>query len=77
MKVCRRVWCLLTTIVPVQKVAKTIITEELRPINTIKCDSKLELIVKTQLTEHIEENNILIEEQCDFRRNHSCETTWE
>ena len=66
----------VTTIVPVQKVANTVLAEELRPINTITCDAKLvELIVKKQLTEYIEENNILIEEQSGFRSNHSCETT--
>ena len=38
-------------------------------------DSKLvELIVKKQLTEHIEKNYTLIEEQSGFRTNHSCAT---
>ena len=46
------------------------------PVNTITCDSKLvELIVKKQLTEYIDENNILIEVQSGYRANHSCETT--
>ena len=54
----------VTTIVPVQKVANTVLAEELRPINTIACCSKLvELIVKKQLTEYIEETDILIEKQ--------------
>ena len=50
---------MIATIVPVQKVANAVLAEELRRINTITCDSKLvKLIVKKQLTEHIEENNI-------------------
>ena len=37
----------VTTIVPVEKVANTVLAEELSPINTITCDAKLvELIVK-------------------------------
>ena len=56
-----RKW-IATTIFPVQKVANTEHAEELRPINTITYNSKLvDLIVKKQLTEHIEKNNILIE----------------
>ena len=63
------------TIVPVQKVANTVSAEELRPISTITCDSKLvELNMKKQLTEHVEENNKLIEEQSGFGSNRFCET---
>ena len=66
----------MTTIVPVQKVANIVLAEELRHINTIICDSKIvELIGKKQLTEYVEENKILIEEESGFRNNHSCKRT--
>lgn len=34
----------------------------------------IESTVKKQLMEYIEKNDILIEEQSGFRKNHSCET---
>ena len=34
----------------------------------------LELVVKSQLEEHLDVNSIMISEQSSFRKGHSCET---
>ncbi len=33
----------------------------------------LEIVVKEQLEEFLKENNILVDQQSAFRKNHSCE----
>lgn len=45
--------------------------ENYRPINTLPV---LKKIIKKQLKEHVQSNNILAEEQSGFRAGHSCET---
>jgi hypothetical protein len=45
------------------------------PIHMPVPDFFLEIIVINQLTQYIENENILIKQQSGFRRNHSCETS--
>lgn len=62
-------------VVPLPKVAQSKRPEDRRPINMLPLYEKvLELVVKEQLCEFLENKNILINEQSGFRRNHSCET---
>lgn len=64
-----------STVVPIPKVAGTTKAEEYRPINMLPIYEKvLEIIVKDQLLEYVNERNILISEQSGFRQNHSCES---
>lgn len=64
-----------TTIVVFQKVKESIMAEEYRPINILSVYEKvLELVVKEQLLEFQNVNNILSEEQSGFRKGLSCET---
>ena len=60
---------------PIEKVKNTCKAEEFRPINTLPCDEKImESVIKEQLEQYLEENNIIIPQQSGFRRKHSCET---
>lgn len=62
-------------ITPIQKVAKTKLCSEFRPINELESPEKLmEMIVKEQLMDFVNKNNILIKEQSGFREKHSCES---
>lgn len=62
-------------IIPIAKVRNSIKCEEFRPINMISIQSKiLEKIVKDQLIEYLENNNIISEYQSGFRKGHSCES---
>jgi exonuclease III len=62
-------------VVPIQKVAGTIKAEEFRPINMLHTlEKNLELVVKGQLTEYLNNNVLLIPEQSGYRESHSCET---
>jgi hypothetical protein len=62
-------------VVPIQKVAGTIKSEEFRPINMLHTLEKiLELVVKGQLLEYLNSNSLLIPEQSGYREGHSCET---
>ena len=64
-----------STIIPVPKVANTNRHTEFRPINTVPVYEKLlELVVKQQLQDYCDKNNILVSRQSGFRENHSCET---
>jgi exonuclease III len=66
----------VSTVVPIQKIAKTVECSEFRPINMLPVPEKiLEIIIKNQLSNYIENNRILIKQQSGFRRNHSCETS--
>lgn len=65
----------ISTITPIPKIKNTAKAEEFRPINTTDVDEKIfELIVKNQLVNFIEENQILAKTQSAFRAKHSCET---
>jgi Reverse transcriptase (RNA-dependent DNA polymerase) len=65
-----------STVIPIPKIKNTKKSQEFRPINTIPPDAKIiENIVKKQLTEYVESNNILNKFQSAFRKGHSCETT--
>lgn len=69
-----RIWK-LSTIIPTEKINNTNICSEFRPVNSLPIPEKLlEMVVKEQLLEFIQDNNILISEQSGFRKNHSCET---
>lgn len=64
----------VSSVVPVQKVANTTNCAEFRPVNTLPVYEKvLELVVKEQLTQHINQNDIIVKEQSGFRKEHSCE----
>lgn len=66
----------ISTVTPIQKIKNTARANEFRPINTLPNDAKvIEKIVKEQLTEYIEKNNILSPNQSAYRKNHSCEST--
>ena len=61
---------------PIEKIAKTNKCEEFRPINTLKtCEKIIEKVVKQQLENYFEENNLLFKYQSGFRKKFSCETT--
>lgn len=64
-----------SVVVPVPKVHNTKPSHQFRPINTVEAYEKvLELVVKKQLLQHCDLNNILVSNQSGFRHNHSCET---
>lgn len=64
-----------SVIVPVVKIEGSKRCEDFRPINTMPTLEKiLETVVKVQLLQHIEKNNLFITEQSGYRKNHSCET---
>jgi hypothetical protein len=63
-------------VIPIPKVQNTKKCEEFRPINKLPMYEKiLENIVKDQFMHFLKENCILINEQSDFRENHSCESS--
>lgn len=65
----------ISTIVPIQKVKKSVKCEEFRPINMLSSLSKImEQVVCTQIRDYIEGNNLLTQYQSGFREGHSCET---
>jgi hypothetical protein len=62
--------------VPIQKVEKSLNFGDIRPIKMLPVVGKiLEIVVKTQLSQYIENNNILIPQQSGFLRNHFYETS--
>lgn len=64
----------ISNVTPIPKIKNT--ANEFRPINTLPTDAKIiEKVVKTQLIEYIEDNNLLSPNQSAYRKNHSCEST--
>lgn len=64
-----------STVIPIQKKKNSNLCEDFRPINMVPLYEKLlEIIVKNQLIEYIEENKLLSPYQAGFRKNNSCET---
>ncbi|XP_076298320.1 uncharacterized protein LOC143217666 [Lasioglossum baleicum] len=64
-----------STIIPIPKVDKPKRASDYRPINILPIYEKvLEIIVKKQIDDYLESNNILTEHQSGFRKNYSCET---
>ena len=62
-------------VVPIQKVSGTNKSDEFRPINMLHTLEKiLETVVKTQLLEYLNNNELIIPEQSGYREGHSCET---
>lgn len=73
--VCPDIWK-YTIVTPIPKVKNTIKASEMRPINqAYALDKLLQAVVKTQLEEHLEKNQILTRYQSGFRDKHSCETS--
>ncbi|XP_074101293.1 uncharacterized protein LOC141528909 [Cotesia typhae] len=65
----------ISTVIPIQKIKSSYKAEDLRPINTLPIiEQIIEQLVKDQLEEYVDKQNILNEEQSGFRRSHSCET---
>lgn len=65
----------VSTISSIPKIKNTNKADSFRPIDSMECDEKfLEVIIKTQLTDYIENNNLLSKNQSAFRKKHSCET---
>jgi hypothetical protein len=64
-----------STVTPIQKVKSSLNASDLRPINTLCVISQLlEKIVKDQLLDHFEFNNLFCPHQSGFRKAHSCES---
>lgn len=64
-----------STIVPLKKVQNTIKCDEIRSINRLRIEeSILERVVKIQIVDHFETNDLFMPEQSGFRQKHSCET---
>lgn len=65
-----------STVIPIPKIKNTNIANNFRPINTLPNDEKvIEKVVKNQLVDYIEKNDLISQNQSAFRKNHSCETT--
>ena len=59
----------------IEKIKNTNKCEEYRSINSLKTFEKvLETVVKQQLENYMEENNLLSKYQSGFRKKFSCET---
>jgi hypothetical protein len=57
----------------IQKVPKTMKSDEFRSINKLPVYEKaMDSVIKAQLSAFIDENNILIEQLSGFRKSHSC-----
>lgn len=64
-----------SVVVPIPKISGTTKGEEYRPINMLAIYEKvLEVVVKNQLLDYLNNQKILIEEQSGFRQKHSCES---
>lgn len=62
-----------SVVVPIPKISGTTKGEEYRPINMLAIYEKvLEVVVKNQLLDNLNNQKILIEEQSGFRQKHSC-----
>lgn len=64
-----------TLVTPIPKVRNTSMAGEFRPINSLPADAKMLEIIKEQLVEYLEKNEIIYKNWSAFRKNHSCETT--
>lgn len=64
-----------STVVPIEKVKRTVNPAEFRPVNMLMTESKiLEKVVHKQLQKYMESNKLLTEYQSGFRQHHSCES---
>lgn len=64
-----------SVIVPIRKVKNSNNHSDLRPINQLPVYNKiLEMVVRRQLNNYFESNNLFIPEQSGFRSNYSCES---
>src|SRR5262249_514661 len=60
---------------PMAKISGSIKCEDFRPINMLPTYEKnLEAVVRSQLEEHLERQNIIVDYQSGFRQMHSCES---
>lgn len=65
-----------STVVPIPKIKNTKNAAEYRGINMLPVEEKvIEIIVKEQLVDYIENNALISSYQSAFRTNHSCEST--
>lgn len=65
----------VSMVVPIPKINNTNKCEEFRPINMLPLGEKCtELLVKDQLMDFLDTNEILSAEQSGFRTAHSCES---
>jgi hypothetical protein len=63
------------TVVPIEKVNKTITCKEFRPINMLYFEGKnIKHLIMDQLLAFVDENNILCAEQSGFRASYSCDS---
>lgn len=64
-----------STIIPIPKIMKPKKASEYRPIHILQIYEKvLEVVVKQQIEDYLEEHKIITEHQSGFRKYHSCET---
>ena len=57
-------------VTPIEKISKTQKCEEYPPINTLNtCEKIIEKVVKGQLEEYMEKNNLFSKHQFGFRKN--------
>ena len=62
-------------IIPIPKVNGAANAEDFRPVNMLHVLEKvLETVVKEQLVQFLNRNELLIREQSGYRQGHSCET---
>lgn len=65
-----------STITPIPKIRNTRNANEFRPINATEVDEKIsEIIIKKQLINYVESNDIITKTQSAYRAKYSCETT--
>jgi len=62
-----------STIIPIPKIEKPKKASEYRPINILPIYEKV-LVVKEQIENNLQSNDIIKEHQSGFRKYHSCET---
>lgn len=66
----------VSVVVPIPKISGTILCEEFRGVHTVPIYEKvLEMIVRDQLLNFLNENKVLIDCQSGFRAKHSCESS--
>lgn len=64
-----------TVVTPIPKIKTSIAACDMRPINNAHTFDKLiQTVVKIQLQDHVERNDILSPNQSAYRQHHSCET---
>jgi hypothetical protein len=74
-KIQKELLTIFSTVAPVPEVKNMKKCEQFRTVNMLPTyEKELETVVKIQLEEHFETNNLFVDEQSGFRKNHLCET---